>query len=113
MHDVARPVSNRPMQSRPKRRRKPIVITIALLIGICAFVFGIKILQIGKMMSMPKGMPPTTVSSASVKEEDWAPRLTAVGSVSAVQGAIVSTELAGIVDRKSTRLNSSHLGISY
>ena len=97
MHDVARPVSNRPMQSPPRRRRKPIVITIALLIGICAFVFGIKILQIGKMMSMPKGMPPTTVSSASVKEEDWAPRLTAVGSVSAVQGAVVSTELAGIV----------------
>src|SRR5262249_46072412 len=34
---------------------------------------------------------------ASVKEEDWAPRLTAVGSVSAAQGAVVSTELAGVV----------------
>ena len=97
MHDVARPVSNRPMQSRPKRQRKPIVIAIALLIAMCVFVVGIKILQIGKMMSMPQGMPPTTVSSASVKEEDWAPRLTAVGSVSAVQGAVVSAELAGIV----------------
>jgi len=97
MHDVARPVSNRPIQSRPKRRRKPIVIAIALLIAMCVFVVGIKILQIGKMMSMPQGMPPTTVSSASVKEEDWAPRLTAVGSVSAVQGAVVSAELAGIV----------------
>src|SRR6516162_2752019 len=97
MHDVARPVSNRPMQSRPKRRRKPIAIAIALLIAMCVFVVGIKILQIGKMMSMPQGMPPTTVSSASVKEEDWAPRLTAVGSVNAVQGAVVSTELAGIV----------------
>jgi membrane fusion protein (multidrug efflux system) len=42
-------------------------------------------------------MPPTTVSSTSVKEEDWAPRLTAVGSVSAVQGAVVSAELAGVV----------------
>jgi membrane fusion protein (multidrug efflux system) len=49
------------------------------------------------MMSTPHTMPPTTVTSASVKEEDWAPRLTAVGSVSAVQGAIVSTELAGVV----------------
>ena len=90
MHDVARPVSNRPMQSRPKRRRKPIVIAIALLIAICVFVFGIKILQIGKMMSTPQTMPPTTVTSASVKEEDRAPRLTAVGSVSAVEGADVS-----------------------
>jgi membrane fusion protein (multidrug efflux system) len=97
MHDVARPVSNRPMQSRPKRRRKPIAIAMALLLAIGVFVFGIKVLQIGKMMSMPQTMPPTTVSSVSVKEEDWAPRLTAVGSVSAVQGAVVSTELAGVV----------------
>ena len=97
MHDVARPVSNRPMQSKPKRRRKGIVIALALLVAIGAFVFGIKFLQIGKMMSMPHTMPPTTVSSVSVKEEDWAPRLTAVGSVSAVQGAVVSAELAGVV----------------
>jgi membrane fusion protein, multidrug efflux system len=97
MHDVARPVANRPMQSRPKRRRKPIVIAIALLVVMCVFVFGIKALQIGKMMSTPQTMPPTTVSSATVKEEDWAPRLTAVGSVSAVEGAVISAELAGIV----------------
>jgi membrane fusion protein, multidrug efflux system len=97
MHDVARPVSNRPVQSRPKRRRKPIAIAIALLVAMCVFVFGIKVLQIGKMMSTPQTMPPTTVSSVSVKEEDWAPRLTAVGSVSAVEGAVVSAELAGIV----------------
>jgi membrane fusion protein, multidrug efflux system len=97
MHDVARPVSNRPVQSRPKRRRKPIGIAIALLVAMCVFVFGIKALQVGKMMSTPQTMPPTTVSSVSVKEEDWAPRLTAVGSVSAVQGAVVSAELAGIV----------------
>jgi membrane fusion protein (multidrug efflux system) len=97
MHDVARPVSNRPMQSQPKRRRKPIAIALALLVAICVFAFGIKALQIGKMMSTPQTMPPTTVSSTSVKEEDWAPRLTAVGSVSAVQGAVVSAELAGVV----------------
>jgi hypothetical protein len=46
------------MQSRPKRRRKPIVIAIALLIGLCAFVFGIKALQIGKMMSTPQECRP-------------------------------------------------------
>jgi len=42
-------------------------------------------------------MPPTTVSSAPVKEEDWSPILSSVGSISAVQGAIVSTELGGTV----------------
>jgi len=97
MHDVARPVLNRPTQSPPKRRRKGVVIAIALLLAIGVFVVGIKFLQIGKMMSMPHTMPPTTVTSASVKKEDWAPRLTAVGSVSAVQGAVVSTELGGVV----------------
>ena len=98
MHDVARPVLNRPTaQSPPKRRRKAIVVAVALLLAIGAFVVGTKFLQIGKMMSMPHTMPPTTVTSASVKEEDWAPRLTAVGSVSAVQGAVVSAELAGVV----------------
>jgi membrane fusion protein (multidrug efflux system) len=97
MHDVARAVSSGPKQSNAKPRRKGIVIAIALLVTICVFAFGIKALQIGKMMSTPQTMPPTTVSSTSVKEEDWAPRLTAVGSVSAVQGAVVSAELAGVV----------------
>src|SRR5215211_5642579 len=97
MHDVARPVANRTAESRPKRRRKGIVIAIALLLAIGAFVGGIKVLQILKMISTPQTMPPTTVSSATVTEENWAPRLTAVGSVSAVQGAVASAELAGVV----------------
>jgi len=97
MHDVARAVSSRPKQSNAKPRRKGIVIAIALLVTICVFAFGIKILQIVKMTSTPMVMPPTTVSSVTVKAEDWAPRLTAVGSVSAVQGAVVSAELAGVV----------------
>jgi membrane fusion protein (multidrug efflux system) len=65
------------------------------------FVLGIKALQIGKMMSSPKMMPSVTVTSAHVKEENWAPMLSAVGSVSAAQGAVVSAELAGIVSEIS------------
>jgi len=99
MHDVAKSVSNIPVQSgvRPRRRWRSVILAICLLIAIGGFVFGIKILQIGKMMSTPMVMPPTTVSSAVVKEEDWAPTLSAIGSVSAVQGAVVSTELGGVV----------------
>ena len=99
MHDVAKSVSNIPVQSgvRPRRRWRSVTLAICLLIAIGGFVFGIKILQIGKMMSTPMVMPPTTVSSAVVKEEDWAPTLSAIGSVSAVQGAVVSAELGGIV----------------
>ena len=99
MHDVAKGISNVPTQSsvRPRRRWRSLALAIFLLVGIAVFVFGIKALQIGKMMSAPMVMPPTTVSSAVVKEEDWAPTLSAIGSVSAVQGAVVSTELGGVV----------------
>ncbi|MGE5208253.1 MAG: efflux RND transporter periplasmic adaptor subunit [Alphaproteobacteria bacterium] len=94
MHDVAKGVS---MKTKVKKSRRGLGIAIGLLVAIIAFVVGIKVLQIGKMMSMPQTMPPTAVSSTTVKEEDWAPQLSAVGSVSAVQGAVVSAELAGIV----------------
>ncbi|PYK47986.1 MAG: efflux transporter periplasmic adaptor subunit [Verrucomicrobia bacterium] len=97
MHDVAKTVSDIPAASRVKSRRKGLGIAIGLLVAIVIFVFGIKALQIGKMMSSPKGMPVTTVTSAPVKEEDWAPMLSAVGSVSAAQGAVVATELGGTI----------------
>jgi membrane fusion protein (multidrug efflux system) len=77
--------------------RKPVVLAVLGLIGAIVLLFGIKALQIRKMMSTPFAMPPTAVSSAVVKAEDWAPTLSAVGSISAVQGAVVSTELGGIV----------------
>src|SRR6266404_2074386 len=94
MHDVAKGIS---METKVRRTRGGLGVAIGLLAAIIVFVVGIKALQIGKMMSTSQTMPPTTVSSVSVKEEDWAPRLTAVGSVSAVQGAVVSAELAGVV----------------
>ena len=85
------------METKVRRTRGGLGVAIGLLAAIIVFVVGIKILQIVKMTSTPMVMPPTTVSSVAVKEEDWAPRLTAVGSVSAVQGAVVSAELAGVV----------------
>src|SRR5256886_13137335 len=101
MHDVATGISNVPAQSnaRPRRRGRTVGISIGLLIAIFVSVLGIKALQVGKMMSTKMEMPPTTVSSATVKEEDWAPTLSAVGSISAVQGAVVSSELAGVVSQ--------------
>src|SRR5213078_5006427 len=98
MHDVAKNIST---ETNMRRSRGGLGVAIGLLAAILIFVVGIKALQIGKMMSSPKMMPVTTVTSAAVKEEDWAPRLSAVGSVSAAQGAVVSTELAGIVSEIS------------
>ena len=93
MHDVAKPVSTQTKRFSVRGLGFAIggVVAIFILIG------GIKAMQISKMVSTPFVIPPTTVSSATVTEEDWPPVLSAVGSISAVQGAVVSTELAGIV----------------
>src|SRR5438094_4936582 len=92
MHDIAKPV-----KTQMKSKLRTMGVAVGGLIALVVIIVGIKALQIGKMMSTPMVMPPTTVSSAPVKEEDWAPTLSAVGSVSAVQGAVVSAELGGIV----------------
>src|SRR5712691_6405535 len=93
MHDVA-------------KTEKSIMIPISkdvkkAIIGVAVVVAGlilIKGLQILTMISGPQGeMPPTTVTSAEVKQEDWAPLLSAVGSISPVQGAMISSELPGTV----------------
>jgi membrane fusion protein (multidrug efflux system) len=94
MHDVAKPVRTSAML---RFTRKPVVLAVLGLIGAIVLLFGIKALQVRKMMSTPFAVPPTAVSSAVVKAEDWAPTLSAVGSISAVQGAVVSTELGGVV----------------
>jgi membrane fusion protein (multidrug efflux system) len=104
MHDVAK------LQSSKLRKvagaaigfvarvwRKPITKVLVGLFVLFLVIVGIKALQIRKMTSMPMVMPPTTVSSVPVKEEDWAPVLPSVGTISAVQGATVSAELAGTV----------------
>jgi membrane fusion protein (multidrug efflux system) len=94
MHDVARPV-----KTQMKSNLGTMGIAVGGLIALIVLIVGIKGLQIGKMMSTPRVMPPTTVSSATVKEEDWVPTLSAVGSISAVQGAVVSSELGGVVSQ--------------
>jgi membrane fusion protein (multidrug efflux system) len=94
MHDIAKPVSTKP---KVRSGRKAWVRAIGGLIALVILLVGVKALQIVKMASTPMVMPATTVSSATVKEEDWAPVLSAVGSVSAVQGAIIAAELGGVI----------------
>jgi membrane fusion protein, multidrug efflux system len=96
MHDIAKPVST---QARVTSKRGAWGIAIGGLVALVILLVGIKGLQIFKMMAAGKEMtpPPVTVTSAVVNEENWSPVLPAIGSVSAVQGAIVATELGGVV----------------
>jgi membrane fusion protein (multidrug efflux system) len=78
--------------------RKFIITGILFFLAASLVIGGIKFLQ---FYTMIKGgqppMPPTTVTSAPVRAEHWAPELTAVGSVAAVQGAMLAAELPGTV----------------
>src|SRR6266404_7287785 len=96
MHDVAKTVST---EDEVSPRRGAMGVAIVGLVAVVIILVGVKVLQIAKMMSSPMVMPATTVTSAPVKEEDWAPTLRAVGSISAVEGAVVSAELAGVVSQ--------------
>src|ERR1700736_3418561 len=92
MHDVAQKE-----KISMKRTRKPLWLAIGGVVGLAVLLILIKGLQILTMVTAKQPMPVETVTSAQVKEEDWAPVLSSVGSVSAVQGAIVSAELGGTV----------------
>ncbi len=94
MHDVAKDIAT---DSKVRPRRGAVGIAVGGLVILIILLVGVKVMQISKMMSTPRTMPPTTVSSTEVKEEDWAPVFSSIGSVSAVQGAVIAAELGGVV----------------
>src|SRR5437773_6673672 len=94
MHDIAKPLK---LAANVKSTRKMVIKALLAVGALFLVIFGIKAMQIMKMVSTKPPMPVTTVTSAPVKEEDWAPILSSVGSVSAIQGAVLSTDLAGTV----------------
>ena len=72
------------------------VFVVLLVVGALA---GVKTMQIRKLMADGKkyAAPPESVSSAVAREEKWQGTITAIGSVTAVQGVTVTPELAGII----------------
>ena len=76
-----------------------IAIAILIVLGVLGGLSGIKTLQIKKLIETGKSFvqPPESVSSATVREEKWQGTLTAIGSVTAVQGVTVTPEIPGSV----------------
>jgi len=68
---------------------------VLLVLGALA---GVKIMQFQKLMAAGKAFvqPPESVSSAAVREEKWQGTLTAIGSITAVQGVTVTPDIPGI-----------------
>lgn len=79
-----------------KKRIIFIILALFLVLGIIA---GIKVLQIRTMIEHSGSFapPPETVSSAEVKQQTWETTVRSVGSLEAVQGVMVASEVAGKV----------------
>jgi membrane fusion protein (multidrug efflux system) len=76
-----------------------IFIGIVVVLAVSGALGGVKYLQIRTMIGAAPmfAPPPETIATAVVHEETWPDTLTAVGSVSAAQGVMVSPEIAGAV----------------
>jgi membrane fusion protein (multidrug efflux system) len=79
--------------------KKPIIFSIIGLIVLIGVLGGVKGLQINRMIAQGKQYvpPPETVTSAAAQSTTWPSVLTAVGSLEAVQGVMVTAELTGKV----------------
>ena len=86
--------------------KKRVILVILGLVIVIAALAGVKWLQIGAMIKHGKSFvpPPETVTSAAVKADSWTADLTAVGTLTAVQGVTIAAELAGkVVKSPSSR----------
>jgi len=80
---------------------KKIIFTIIGLLIMIGLLGGIKGLQIDRMIAQGSQSvpPPETVTTTVVRPDSWESRLTAVGSLAAVQGVMVTAELSGKIVR--------------
>jgi len=77
--------------------KKNIIIAITILVVVFIIIAGIKVLQIRTLMGMEPPDMTATVTAAVVEPQRWESVLTSVGSLTAVQGVVVSAEVAGKV----------------
>lgn len=82
-----------------KRNKKPILVAVGVIVLLVLVLGGIKASQIGAMIAAGEAFvpPPQAVTTAEVLEVSWKPELTAVGSVVAVQGVTVASEVPGTI----------------
>jgi len=81
----------------PMRRRLIIVVIAAGLLLAAIVAFNTWKANFVAELRKKNSAPPQTVSAANVKFSDWQPEVSAVGSMRAVRGVDVTTEVTGLV----------------
>lgn len=72
-----------------------IFLSILIVVAAAGVLAGTKAKQIGKLMSMDFSQPPEAVATAVAEQKQWQETLSAIGSITTVQGVNVSTEIPG------------------
>ena len=76
-----------------KQSNIAVVSLVLITSGVAGFMYWKNMQQ----SAMPQGFPPAVISATDVKTERWQPSLQSVGSLVAINGINVSTEVNGIV----------------
>ncbi len=83
------------MQSN--KMTKAMVMMLLFLVLLFGTIFGYKFV---KILLMPRPtLPPVSVSAMHVTYQEWQPKLRALGTLRAIQGVEITTELAGMVKK--------------
>lgn len=84
------------VENKPSTTKRMIVMVLLVLLLI-AIIAGIKVLLVMRMMAGMKPPPPPVVTTTQAGYQEWQPELGAVGTLRAVRGVDVASEVAGLV----------------
>ena len=94
------------IRALPLGARRPVVFLVALVLlaaltgGLAYFQFVIKPMMVKSFITAAFAPKATTVTAEAAKVEQWAPELTAIGTLRAYQGVIIAPQAAGVVTAK-------------
>src|SRR5271169_3219879 len=94
------------IRALPLGARRAVVFLVALALlaaltgGLAYFQFVIKPVMVKGFITAAFAPKPTTVTAEAAKVEQWAPELTAIGTLRAYQGVIIAPQAAGVVTAK-------------
>lgn len=78
---------------------RKLVVTLVILAVLIGVPVAIKLRQFNVMSSAPMVVPPETVTADTARQQSWPDTVTAVGTLTAVQGVTIGAELGGKIVR--------------
>lgn len=77
-----------------KRLIIAVISLVIITVGVASFLYW---QTVQRQAAKPQGFPPAMIAATEIKQENWQPSLQSIGSLVAINGINVSTEVNGIV----------------